>query len=444
MVACRARPSPARPRCPVALTWPVLLLVAGAARAADGPLSALELSGYGELRGSTTDAAGTPWTLDERLRPSLALPLGDRVELSGTVEASLQQGRYAPAEAYDLVEAQLAASGLDLETMLETAGCTIPTERSIDEVGDVLGLERLHLDLNLPRVDLRLGRQAVNWGSAQVFNPTDLFSELILAEPWRERQGIDALRATVPLPQDLRVLAVAGVVDAGAAARSLREDTEPALDWRTGARLTWNRWNTDWSLVGGLRPEERRVGIDLRGDHEVGWWLEAAATGLDPKTAWQASAGLDYSFPVREQLVVAVQASYDGTGAAPEDVDYSARGLPIDLSGCEGLPISVSAPDEPRQTLGRWYGLLTTRLSITPEWNVSATALLNLQDHTGLLAPFAQVLLGERFALNGGVQVLVGEEGEFRPPADALSGALIDLSPLVPRWTAQSWVRVSI
>ncbi len=74
-----------------------------------------------------------PWQLVERVRPEATVPLHDRLALTMTAEAALVQGR----DATDFTDAS-----------------------------DYLSVERLYLDAWLPFVDVRVGRQAINWGSA--------------------------------------------------------------------------------------------------------------------------------------------------------------------------------------------------------------------------------------------------------------------------------------
>ena len=61
-----------------------------------------------------------------------------------------------------------------------------------------LDVDRLYLDWYTGPVDVRVGRQALTWGSARFLNPTDPFPEVLFAEPWRPRRGVNAIRAHIP------------------------------------------------------------------------------------------------------------------------------------------------------------------------------------------------------------------------------------------------------
>lgn len=392
------------------------------------------LRGYAELRGSYTDAEGTPWTMVERLRPTLKISPSERFSFETTLDAHLEQGRYAPAEAEALLREQLGDELFDLA--LDLYGCTLNTERVVDEPADVVGVDRLFLDLNLPAADIRVGRQGINWGSAYIFNPTDVFAEVIVAEPWRERKGVDAARVTVPIGQRAQIAGVAGV------------DGIPEGEisgGRAGLRGTVRADRVAASLVGFTDGDRRFAGVDLKGDLGVGWWVEGGWDG-----DLQVSGGLDYSFPLLDVLYVGAQVSWDGSGSAPEDYDWTSTAT-SGLGSCESAPEGSVLPGGDADaesgrsgTMGRLYGIGILNWSLSEDWSASATTLWNLEDGTGLLFPSASVKIGGRVSLNAGVQMLLGEDGEFRPPAEAFQYESVDLSPLLPRWTASAWARYSL
>jgi hypothetical protein len=413
-------------------------------------------SGYAELRGSYTQADGQPWALTARLRPTIEQPFSDRIELTVTAEAAYSLGRYTPDEVVRLMDEQiggdpqLEAMGVDdLDDLSALTGCDISAEPRVDSVGDVLDLPRLFLDVDLRRADLRFGRQAVAWGSAQIFNPTDVFAEVNLNEPWRERAGVDAVRATVPVGASAQLLAVGGVADLPG---SLREASQPT-PWRAGLRGTVHVASVDLSLV-TFTSEERwardahLIGLDLKGDLGVGWWIEGGYDG-----DLRVVAGADYSFPVLQQLVVSGQAYYDGSGEAPDH--YDRGGLPdsgLVLEGCDAFTSTLgggdsgeaASADGARSTLGRWYGTGLVRWALTEEWSVADTTLVNLADGTGTNLTYVTWLATGRVAANLGAQVPLGDDGEFRPSATDLRAGPFDLSGLVPRFTALAWLRLSI
>ncbi|MES2641492.1 MAG: hypothetical protein V4850_18515 [Myxococcota bacterium] len=397
---------------------------------------AVEIEGYAEVRASgLIGVEGTPWTLVERARPRFAIPIGDRVTVEAVVEAAFSQGRDNTDEAAALILAS------DLGPLLEAGGCSYDPEPRYDEVSDYLSVERLHIDLNLAAVDLTIGRQALNWGSGLVFHPTDLYAEVVATEPWRERRGVNAVKAAIPIG-DHQVMAVVAVDD-DLSPLYAEKIAAPAV---SGAvKATFRAAGTDLSAVGHLGSDgEWFAGADLRGNLGVGWWVEGGWHGK--AGAAEVVAGVDYSFDVLSVLYLAAEYRYDGTGALPEDYDFAARSTgtanPFD---CAFLPTAETG--EPRATLGQHYVDGIVRLGFTEDIGVSAVAIVNLLDGTGYAVPDAYANVGAHATVHIGAQIPFGKDGEFRPADEDMSYTAgtytADLSGLVPDATVLGWVRYS-
>jgi hypothetical protein len=399
----------------------------------------LDFRGYAELRTTHQDSQGTSWQTVERLRPTLkAYPL-ERVRLTATGQAILVQGRYQTGEVFELlrdpIESMLPpdpnGSRPSLEEAIEECGWELELEREIDEISDVLTLERLYLDWNTQWADVRIGRQSLNWGSALFINPTDVFAQNLLAEPWQEREGLEALRVNAPLGSQGMVTAVLAV-------------GEDWTDWKAGAKAGANLGTTDIYAVGSASDDEAMVGLDIKGDLLAGLWLEGGyfLPSEDGDGHVEISAGTDYSLPILEQLALALQMSHDGSGEEPDFYEWETRSNPeLVLGDCSAYGIDApDAPDEHRSTLGRWYGLSTVNWRLRDDVSLSSALLLNLADWTGLFFPSLQYS-GDSLVVNAGLQAFVGEEGEFDPPEAQTQQYGTDLSELSPDWTAMAWAR---
>ncbi|HZA50837.1 MAG TPA: hypothetical protein VE549_08850, partial [Myxococcaceae bacterium] len=172
-----------------------------------------DTQGFAEIRASLfPGAAGEKLQLTQRLRPTFETELTERVKLVATIEAALSEGR----DQSEQLEQALRQS--ELGPLLDAAECRWPAPRNaavrIGDADDYLDVDRLFLDAYIGEVDVRVGRQALNWGSAQFFNPTDPFPEVLFAEPWRPRRGVNAVRVSVPFGQTRDLMAVAAVNDA--------------------------------------------------------------------------------------------------------------------------------------------------------------------------------------------------------------------------------------
>lgn len=326
--------------------------------------------------------------------------------------------------------------------LLEAAGCAYEPAAPYARASQYLSVERLHVDFNLPALDLTVGRQAVNWGSGLVYRPSDLYTEIVATEPWRERRGVNAVKADVPVGPHAVVALIA--VD---------DDLSPLfaadahLPVSLALRGTVRAAGTDWAGLARLEHDgDAFVGGDLRGTLGVGWWLEGGwkqeADADDPSGA-ELVAGADYSLPWLQMFYVAAEYRFDGTGVAPQDYDWSKRAgmtmLPYD---CAFLP---EAPSGERTTLGRHYADAVLRIGLTEDLSMSAVALANLADGTGVAVPSASLLVGARWTVSVGAQIPFGSDGEFRPGSDVttitVGNASADLSGLLPSATAQTWVR---
>jgi hypothetical protein len=414
------------------------LLVASTASAQEG-------QGFAELRASWfAGAKGRPLQLVERVRPTFSTAIGERFKLVATLEASLAEGRN-PTD-----ELERALDDAGLSPLLEAAGCTWPSPANsalhIDGASSYLAVDRLYLDHYGERFDLRLGRQALHWGSAQFFNPTDPFPEVLLTEPWRPRAGVNALRAHAAFSGLTDLTAVLAVDDA------IRKG-------RAALRLRTNRWGVDAALVGAWRGGSGwMTGVDLRGTFGVGWWIEAAVHPSAGKVREELAVGVDYSFPVLEKLVLTAQYYRNGAGAAgPDPYPWASRLAGAGGPTCaDGSPLgSAPADGFGPFALARDYLLASAALQILPDLSVNAAFLQNLNDGTGVAVPAASWAALDWLELSLSAQVPVatwGHGGEFKPrPGDLLLerdlgplGAYrADLSGLVPRATLTFWTRAS-
>lgn len=390
---------------------------------------AQEPRGFAEARlALTPGVSGQSWQLVERVRPTFTAEFSKRLALVATVEAGLAQGRDTNTELDRLLRDQGFGAWLD------SSGWTAPEHRNrllrIDGSDDYLDVDRLYLDFYGRQFDLRVGRQALNWGSARFFNPTDPFPEVLLAEPWRPRRGVNAVRVSVPFGQldDVSMVVASN-------------DTLDAL--RAATRVRLNVSGTDVGLIGAWRGDTNQAmaGVDLRGNLGVGWWVEAAYLfGDDPHE--EISVGVDYSFPVLEQVVVFAQYYRNGSAS-------SAQG------GARLLLETERDPFAPFVT-GRDYLLAGGTVGVLPELSLSAFALQNLNDGTGMVIPTVSWAALDWLEVAAAGQVgyaLWGDGGELRPRAEDLriqvpaetAGQVrtADLSGLIPTATVTIWARAS-
>ena len=406
---------------------------------------AQEGRGYAEVRASFyPGASGQAWQLVERVRPTFDYALTERIKLVTTVEAGLRQGRDLSRE----LERTLRDSAL--APLLDAAQCRWPSYENrtlrINDAGDYLDVDRLYLDVYDAAFDLRAGRQALNWGSAQFFNPTDPFPEVLLAEPWRARRGVNALRLTVPFGDQHDVTAVAATND------TFREV-------RAAGRVRLHLWDIDFAAIAAYRGAKRNAlaGLDIRGTFGVGYWLEAAYLFGDTPHE-ELAVGIDYSFPILERATAFVQYYRNGAGAT----SVSGYARSASLNAIAGPECSADGPlFGPTQArdpfapfvLGRDYIVAGASLLILPELSHSLALLQNLNDGTGLLVPTVSynALDWLDLALTAQIPYAVHHGGELKPRSRDLRVSVptadttltADLSGLVSDATVTLWARAS-
>ncbi len=421
---------------------------------------AQSVQGFVEVRGTANiGVEGKWWHLVERARPTFKAPIGDRIRLVTTIEFALGQGRTLQDE----FERTLMDS--DFGELLELADCTWPRHNSrmlhIDDVDDYLDVDRLYIDFYLPFMDLRVGRQALHWGSSPFLNPTDPFPEVLLAEPWRPRRGVNAIRATIPITSGsdfTAALAATDLFDALRAAGRLR------VQWGPTDFAIVAAWRGDTFESGGKGSS--LWGFDLRGTLGVGYWLEAAMFARDAELTQQLTVGIDYSFPVLDNLIVMAQYHHNSAGSAEPDNDSALGGMgdviqapdcavgdAAELLGAGGE--GTADPFAPTLS-GRDYLMVSLSQVFMPELTLNLVALQNLGDGTGYFMPTVSARPLGWLEISMAAQLpyrLWGDGGEFKPDEDDLQisedlGPLFgvreaDFSGLLPDATVTLWTRVS-
>ena len=195
------------------------------------PVAGLEWELRGSIRsryGFFTPAVGDDESLELRARPELLLHLKDGLTANITVRAERGWG---------LAEAVLGQ-------------------------GDV-EVDRAYLDIELGQWDLRLGRQAINFGQALIWNPVDLVDSNTVLDFDVVKEGIDAVRASYAISSTASVQGLVAFPEGG------------SLSLLRGEMLLGN---TDVGLLAAAnqRDDEVVLGLDLKGDLVVGWWVEGA------------------------------------------------------------------------------------------------------------------------------------------------------------------------
>jgi hypothetical protein len=147
-------------------------------------------------------------------------------------------------------------------------------------------VDRLWLDFYLGKLQIRAGRQRINWGQAMVWNPNDIFNTYSFFEmDYPERPGIDGVRVqlfTGPASQ------LEGVF-------KIDHNHQKTM----AMRFRFNAAGYDWQVLAGiLNDNDRTAGMGWSGHiGDAGFYGES--TLLMPDSGEEtliASTGVDYTF----------------------------------------------------------------------------------------------------------------------------------------------------
>ena len=270
-----------------------------------------------------------------------------------------------------------------------------------ERLGSGVELDRAYLDVSAGRWDLRLGRQAINFGQAQVWNPVDLVDSNTPLDFAIVKEGLDAVRAAYALSPTASVTALAAFAGGGTISL-LRAETVLG-----GAEV-------GVLAARDARADDTVIGFDVKGDLGVGWWAEAAYHDLDEADDFgRFVVGIDYSFPVRDQLYLALELYHDssgGTGVA--DYDYA-------------------SVEEGRRFLARRYASLIGRLAIDGLTAASASSIFNLEDDSYVVTAGLARYFFENLEVTARASLFRGSgPGEFNPVAG---------SPALGRQPTEVW-----
>jgi hypothetical protein len=150
-------------------------------------------------------------------------------------------------------------------------------------------LDRLFLEYIAGNWEVRLGRQRVNWGISNVWNPNDVFNAFSFTDfDYEERPGSDALRVKYYTGFASSLEVVVQAFD------HWDEGTIAGL-WR------FNKWQYDFQLLGGYSEGFLTLGGGWAGNlGNAGFKGEFnyfSALEENRENAFAATIGLDYSFP---------------------------------------------------------------------------------------------------------------------------------------------------
>lgn len=277
-------------------------------------------------------------------------------------------------------------------------------------------LDRLNLSWSGDHLVVRVGRQALTWGSGLVFHPMDLVNPFEpVATDTVYKRGTDMAYAQW-LFDDGSDVQFAGVL----------RRRRGAVNFGTG-KNTWAAFanivgdTTQWTLLAARNRSDTVLGggvtrslLGAVGNAEL-----VATRTPENRTAVSLLANLSWATVWRNRnLTVFAEYYRNGFGLGGRHYAASAIGPEL-LARLQRGDVFVT---------GRDYLSLGARLSLTPLIQVSPTAIVNLRDHSALMDVQLAWSLSDNTSLKGGVRFAAGARGTELGGLRVIPGAGIYLA----------------
>lgn len=222
-------------------------------------------------------------------------------------------------------------------------------------------LDRAFLDYTNDNLEIRLGRQRINWGINTIWNPNDLFNAYAFTDfDYEERPGTDAFRIRY-------FIGFAGSIEFAVKAFDNTDEIVAA------AMYKWNTNNYDIQLLGGWSEQDIVIGGGWAGNlGDVGFkgewsWFWSTNETLDNN--FEIALSGDYSFQNGFFLVGGMLFNHLGSNEATSSI------LNFNLSARNIYPF-------------KWTAFIQAAYPISPLLNAALALIYSpVQDHPVFLSP---------------------------------------------------------
>lgn len=237
-------------------------------------------------------------------------------------------------------------------------------------------IDRLNLSLQRDWGDLRIGRQAITWGNGLLFNPMDLFNPFSPTDIEREyKTGDDMIAATLLIGNlpEIQVLCVPR--------RHPETGTLEAEQSALAAKAHLIKGETEFDLLAAANYGDHILAAGARGYlFDAAWRMDVVYTVANPR--WE------------EENFVSLVANLDYSWTWQNHNWYGLIELYHNGLGQDDYPAAL-ADDHIRErfdrgevfVLGSWYAAAHAHIELHPLVNAYTTALVNLNDFSGITQP---------------------------------------------------------
>lgn len=260
-------------------------------------------------------------------------------------------------------------------------------------------LDRLNLGYSSNALVMRLGRQALTWGSGQVFHPMDLvnpFEPVATDTTYKRGTDMAYLQWLLPDGSDIQLVSVP---------HKVRDTQDPDGDKASHALFAnIAGYRLQWSLLLAKDRADTVLGLGASGPWGGAVWnMEIIPTYLE-RQATRTSVLMNLSqagFFLKRNITSFVEYYHNGFGE--RDSDYSLADLNTDLR--------VRLQRGQQFVSGRDYLSAGVTWEWTPLLQLLPTLILNLQDHSGLFDLQLNRSLNNNTNLKAGLRFSIGGHG---------------------------------
>jgi hypothetical protein len=290
-----------------------------------------------------------------------------------------------------LYQVNKAANNLYNELLTIETGYLNLTKTWYEDANGVFytNVDRLFTTMEFGNLNVKLGRQRINWGIGMVWQPNDIFNSFnYLNFNYPERPGSDAIRLQY----------YTGYTSGFDAAYKIDSQNRSSY----ALKYALNHWNYDWQLMGGVMNQEYYVaGLGWSGDiRGAGFNGEASyfkpiAIDTELKETLLATVSLNYTFA--NSLFINFSALYNSQGTTGN----AGRGFFSLIDNISALDYTLSK--------GQLFGQVSYPL--TPLINADISSIINPFDGSFYLGPSIDFSLSDDVSFYVIAQTFFGAEG---------------------------------
>jgi hypothetical protein len=249
-------------------------------------------------------------------------------------------------------------------------------------------IDRAWVDYTLGELQVRAGRQRINWGVNLVWNPNDIFNTFSYFEfDYEERPGTDGIKLQYFTSET-------------SSAELVYKVGHNADETAVAGMYRFSKMNTDFQFLGGWMGKDYVLGTGWSGDIKGGGfrgeisWFKPREKDNGSYEALVASVSGDYYF----QNSLYVHAA----------VLYNSHGTTGDAGGRSFFSPDISAK---MLSLGRYNLFGQVSYPFTPLFNASFSSIVNPCDGSFYMGPTLIYSLGNNLELMANGQLFFGREG---------------------------------